>query len=156
MDSNVKFSKLNSHMVSLSVVCNGENHVNSFIQALFLPTPLPNWSIMLWHSTIPNLFFYPWRELWCSTTTASDWWEVTQTYARSMAVMSVIGYVIGLGDRHLDNILVDLSTGEVCYFCIHYHWPIHQSTVWSFLHPMVTYWSIMQVRAQMDLTDSED
>ena len=53
------------------------------------------------------------RELWCSSGSSTEWWLVTQTYARSTAVMSIIGYVIGLGDRHLDNVLVDLTSGEV-------------------------------------------
>lgn len=53
------------------------------------------------------------RELWCASTGPSEWWHKTQTYSRSTAVMSMIGYIIGLGDRHLDNVLVDLSTGEV-------------------------------------------
>jgi len=56
---------------------------------------------------------YVCRELWCSSGSATEWWLVTQTYARSTAVMSTIGYVIGLGDRHLDNVLVDLTSGEV-------------------------------------------
>lgn len=43
---------------------------------------------------------------------------MTQTYSRSTAVMSMIGYIIGLGDRHLDNVLVDLATGEVCFVCL--------------------------------------
>jgi PI-3-kinase-related kinase SMG-1 len=29
--------------------------------------------------------------------------------------MSIIGYVIGLGDRHLDNVLVNLQTGQIAH-----------------------------------------
>ena len=38
-----------------------------------------------------------------------QWWKVIKSLGRSFAVMSVIGYIIGLGDRHLDNILVNLE-----------------------------------------------
>lgn len=62
---------------------------------------------------ILNIFLY--RELWCSCNSSLEWWNVTKTYNHSTAVMSIIGYIIGLGDRHLDNVLVDLSTGEVIY-----------------------------------------
>lgn len=36
-------------------------------------------------------------------------------YCRSVAVMSMVGYVLGLGDRHGENILFDSFTGE----CVH-------------------------------------
>ena len=45
----------------------------------------------------------------------SGWYVRSRRYARSLAVMSIIGYVVGLGDRHLDNILVDCSSGDVVH-----------------------------------------
>lgn len=55
------------------------------------------------------------REIWCNSLNAGSWWQATKNYSYSVAVMSVIGYIIGLGDRHLDNVLVDLNTGEVVH-----------------------------------------
>ncbi|KAL0113113.1 hypothetical protein PUN28_012373 [Cardiocondyla obscurior] len=55
------------------------------------------------------------KEIWCSSINAGSWWQATKNYSYSVAVMSIIGYIIGLGDRHLDNVLVDLNTGEVVH-----------------------------------------
>lgn len=43
------------------------------------------------------------------------WFEKRLAYTRSTAAMSILGHVIGLGDRHLHNILLDYVTGEVVH-----------------------------------------
>ena len=55
------------------------------------------------------------QEFWTQSADAHEWWRKTQSYARSAAVMSMLGYVIGLGDRHLDNILIDFRSGELVH-----------------------------------------
>ena len=55
------------------------------------------------------------QEVWLESTSSQQWWNIVQNITRSFAVMSVIGYIIGLGDRHLDNVLIDLSSGQVVH-----------------------------------------
>jgi serine/threonine-protein kinase ATR len=43
------------------------------------------------------------------------WFETRLRYTRSVAVWSVVGYVLGLGDRHAENILISQETGA----CLH-------------------------------------
>ncbi|KAI0561812.1 Phosphatidylinositol 3-/4-kinase [Gracilaria domingensis] len=41
-----------------------------------------------------------------------EWFQHQLNYSRSVAVMSIVGFIIGLGDRHLSNILMDVRTAE--------------------------------------------
>ena len=43
------------------------------------------------------------------------WYAARLAYARSTAAISILGHVVGLGDRHCANILLDVSTGEVVH-----------------------------------------
>ena len=43
------------------------------------------------------------------------WFDARLAFTRSCAVMAMIGMAVGLGDRHLENILVDASTGSVMH-----------------------------------------
>lgn len=47
----------------------------------------------------------------------TTWYSSRSAYCLSTAVMSVVGYILGLGDRHGENILFDSFTGE----CVHVH-----------------------------------
>ncbi|XP_033207323.1 serine-protein kinase ATM-like isoform X2 [Belonocnema kinseyi] len=43
------------------------------------------------------------------------WFERRLTYTRSIATNSIVGYVLSVGDRHLQNILIDQTTAEVIH-----------------------------------------
>ncbi len=44
-----------------------------------------------------------------------NWFNKRLAYSRSTAAISILGYVLGLGDRHGHNILLDEQTGEVVH-----------------------------------------
>lgn len=45
----------------------------------------------------------------------ADWFEKRLAYTRSVATSSMVGYIVGLGDRHSMNILIDQITAEVVH-----------------------------------------
>ncbi|KAH9828913.1 serine/threonine-protein kinase tel1 [Teratosphaeria destructans] len=44
-----------------------------------------------------------------------EWFEKRTAYTRTTAAISILGHVLGLGDRHCQNILLDEKSGEVVH-----------------------------------------
>ena len=55
------------------------------------------------------------RVLWLKSRSSEAWLERRTAYTRSIATSSVAGYILGLGDRHPSNLLLDRLTGEVIH-----------------------------------------
>lgn len=43
------------------------------------------------------------------------WYQSTLNFTSTLSVNSIVGYIVGLGDRHLRNILIDDETGELIH-----------------------------------------
>ncbi len=58
-------------------------------------------------------------------TAPSLWFEKRLSYTRSAAASSMVGYILGLGDRHLSNILIDITSAELVHLFIVYVFHLH-------------------------------
>ena len=55
------------------------------------------------------------RVLWLKSTNSDAWLDRRSTYTRSLAVTSMVGYILGLGDRHPSNLMLNRVTGKVIH-----------------------------------------
>ncbi|CAI9104417.1 OLC1v1003083C2 [Oldenlandia corymbosa var. corymbosa] len=55
------------------------------------------------------------QELWCASEGFQSFSSKLKRFSSSVATMSIVGHMLGLGDRHLDNILVDFSSGDILH-----------------------------------------
>ena len=53
--------------------------------------------------------------LWHKSSNAESWLERRTNFSRSLAVMSIVGYVIGLGDRHTNNLMFERTNGKIIH-----------------------------------------
>ena len=52
---------------------------------------------------------------WLNSPDTEKWLVRRNNYTRTLAVMSMVGYILGLGDRHPSNIMIDQRSGDVCH-----------------------------------------
>ncbi|KAH8096050.1 phosphatidylinositol kinase [Aureococcus anophagefferens] len=55
------------------------------------------------------------KVLWLKSSHSEQWLERRTHYARSLAAMSMVGHILGLGDRHPSNLMLDRRTGKVLH-----------------------------------------
>lgn len=68
-----------------------------------------------WHKVI--LKFHPKFHLWFSDNFPHpySWLVARNNYTRTYAIMNIVGWFMGLGDRHAENILFDSNTGDTVH-----------------------------------------
>ncbi|CAG5108662.1 Similar to Mtor: Serine/threonine-protein kinase mTOR (Rattus norvegicus), partial [Cotesia congregata] len=55
------------------------------------------------------------RLLWLKSPSSETWFDRRTNYTRSLAVMSMVGYILGLGDRHPSNLMLDRLSGKILH-----------------------------------------
>ena len=55
------------------------------------------------------------RVLWLKSINSEHWLERRATFTRSLAVNSMVGHILGLGDRHPSNLMLERKTGKVVH-----------------------------------------
>eukprot|EP00455_Lapot_gusevi_P043451 TRINITY_DN5289_c0_g1_i3.p1 TRINITY_DN5289_c0_g1~~TRINITY_DN5289_c0_g1_i3.p1 ORF type:complete len:1031 (-),score=314.04 TRINITY_DN5289_c0_g1_i3:149-2875(-) len=55
------------------------------------------------------------KVLWLKSHNAEQWLDRRTNYTRSLATMSMVGYILGLGDRHPCNLMLDRYTGKIIH-----------------------------------------
>eukprot|EP01132_Coremiostelium_polycephalum_P002833 gene2833-3519_t len=55
------------------------------------------------------------KVLWLKSKNSEVWLERRTNYTRSLAVMSMVGYILGLGDRHPNNLMLERYTGGILH-----------------------------------------
>eukprot|EP00127_Corallochytrium_limacisporum_P000173 Clim_evm34s6 gene=Clim_evmTU34s6 len=55
------------------------------------------------------------KVLWLRAQDSESWLQRRTNYTRSLATMSIVGYILGLGDRHPSNLMLHRFTGKILH-----------------------------------------
>ena len=55
------------------------------------------------------------KVLWLKSRNSEVWLDRRTNFTRSLATMSMVGYILGLGDRHPSNLMLDRTSGKIIH-----------------------------------------
>lgn len=87
------------------------NQMSPDYQLLNLPQKVEVFEYALSNTTGQDLF----KVLWLNSSNSEVWLYRRTNYTRSLAVMSMVGYILGLGDRHPCNLMLDRVSGKIIH-----------------------------------------
>ena len=91
-------------------------HNTNFARSLFKTLPVDGQLTLEVYKSLTTVY-HPVFHRWFQETFSdpATWTAARNTYVRTTAAWSMVGYVVGLGDRHTENILFDSTSGA----CVH-------------------------------------
>ena len=55
------------------------------------------------------------RSIWIKSENCESWLDRRTNFSTSLAIMSIAGYIMGLGDRHPENLLMNRENGKIIH-----------------------------------------
>ena len=55
------------------------------------------------------------KVMWLKSASSEVWLGRRSNFTQSLATMSMVGYILGLGDRHPCNLMIDRQTGKIIH-----------------------------------------
>jgi FKBP12-rapamycin complex-associated protein len=108
-------SLVRDYRVPRNVLLNVEHrlmlHFSPDLESLSLLQKVESFKHALAHTSGMDLY----RVLWMKAPSSEVWLERRSNFSRSLAVMSMVGYMLGLGDRHPSNLMLHRFTGKILH-----------------------------------------
>jgi FKBP12-rapamycin complex-associated protein len=106
---------IREHREENNIIANIEYKLMEQMCEFFEICPLPNKVEIFRNALEKTLGEDIQKVLWVKSQNSEVWLDRRTNYTRSLAVMSMVGYILGLGDRHPSNIMLERYTGKIVH-----------------------------------------
>lgn len=106
---------IREHREENNIIANIEYKLMEQMCEYFEICPLPNKVEIFRNALEKTLGEDIQKVLWVKSQNSEVWLDRRTNYTRSLAVMSMVGYILGLGDRHPSNIMLERYTGKIVH-----------------------------------------